>query len=83
MYSQLESEEFDRLLRSTGADRNLAVVIIRASENLAALSGTRYARWRFPAVRVRSMDQDGVVVRFPGPSASPAPRASGACHERP
>ncbi len=62
----LESEEFYGLLRSLGSDRNLAVVI--ASENLGALSGTT----RTMAVssgEVRSMDQDGVVVRFPGSSS--------------
>jgi lipoprotein-releasing system ATP-binding protein len=71
----LESEEFYGLLRSLGADRNLAVVI--ASESLAALSGT-VRTMAVSSGEVRSMDQDGVVVRFPGPSASPAPRASDA-----
>ncbi len=70
-----EGEEFYALLRSLGADRNLAVVI--ASENLSALSGTA----RMMAVssgEVRSMDQDGVVVPFPGVPASRSSRAGDA-----
>lgn len=71
----LESEEFYGLLRSLGADLNLAVVI--ASENLAALSGAARTM-AVSSEEVRSMDQDGVVVQFPGPSASRASRASDA-----
>jgi predicted ABC-type transport system involved in lysophospholipase L1 biosynthesis ATPase subunit len=73
--SPLESNELYTLLRSFGDERDLAVVI--ASENLAALSGTR----RTMAVssgEVRSMDQDGVVVPFPASSAPRAPRAGDA-----
>ena len=69
----LESNELSSLLLSLGEDPDLALVI--ASENLAALSGTA----RTMAVssgEVRSMDQDGVLVRFPGPSAPrPSPSA--------
>jgi ABC-type cobalamin/Fe3+-siderophores transport system ATPase subunit len=68
--SPLESDELQRLLRSLGEERGLAVVI--ASENLAPLSGAR----RTMAVssgEVRSMDRDGVVLPFPDPSV---PRAS-------
>jgi predicted ABC-type transport system involved in lysophospholipase L1 biosynthesis ATPase subunit len=71
----LESNELSTLLQALGNDRELAVVI--ASENLAALSGAS----RTMAVssgEVRSMDQDGVVVRFPAPSALRAPRAGDA-----
>jgi ABC-type cobalamin/Fe3+-siderophores transport system ATPase subunit len=71
----LESNELLTLLWSLGDERELAVVI--ASENLAALSGAT----RTMAVssgEVRSMDRDGVVVRFPAPSASRAPRAGDA-----
>jgi predicted ABC-type transport system involved in lysophospholipase L1 biosynthesis ATPase subunit len=71
----LESNELSSLLHSLGEDPDLAVVI--ASESLAALSGTS----RTMAVssgEVRSMDQDGVLVRFPGPSAPRAPRAGDA-----
>jgi ABC-type lipoprotein export system ATPase subunit len=60
--SPLDGEDFFAMLRSFGAERDLAVVI--ASENLAALSGTA----RTMAVssgEVRSMDQDSVIVPFP------------------
>lgn len=73
--SPLESDALYVLLRSLGEDRNLAVVI--ASENLAALSGTM----RTMAVssgEVRSMDQDGVIVRFPALLASRTPRVNDA-----
>jgi ABC-type ATPase involved in cell division len=71
--SPLESDELYALLRSLGSDRSLAVVI--ASENLAPLSGAM----RMMAVssgEVRSMDREGVIVRFPS-SASKASRAKG------
>ena len=73
--SPLESEDFYRLLRSLGAERDLAVVI--ASENLAALSGT-VRTMAVSSGEVRSMDQDGVVVRLPVASASRAPQAGDA-----
>jgi putative ABC transport system ATP-binding protein len=73
--SPLEGEEFYRLLRSLGGERDLAVVI--ASENLAALSGT-LRTMAVSSGEVRSMDKDGVVVRFPGASASRVPRAGDA-----
>jgi hypothetical protein len=69
----LESSELSSLLQSLGEDPDLAVVI--ASESLAALSGTS----RTMAVssgEVRSMDRDGILVRFPGPSA-PRARSAG------
>ena len=71
----LDCSELASLLGELGEDPELAVVI--ASENLAALSGTA----RTMAVssgEVRSMDQDGVLVRFPSPSAPRVPRAGGA-----
>lgn len=67
--SPLESNELYTLLRSLGAERELAVVI--ASENLSALSGT-LRTMAVSSGEVRSMDQEGVVVPFP---TSPAPRA--------
>jgi ABC-type cobalamin/Fe3+-siderophores transport system ATPase subunit len=73
--SPLETNELLVLLQSLGDDGELAVVI--ASENLAALSGAT----RTMAVssgEVRSMDQDGVVVRLPSPSVSRASRAGDA-----
>ncbi len=71
----LEGEEFYALLRSLGADRNLAVVI--ASESLSALSGTTRTI-ALSSGELRSMDQDGVLLRFPGISASRPPRAGDA-----
>jgi ABC-type sulfate/molybdate transport systems ATPase subunit len=71
----LESDDLYALLRSLGEQRDLAVVI--ASESLEALTGA----WRTMAVssgEVRSMDESGVLVRFPGTSASRAPRANDA-----
>jgi ABC-type ATPase involved in cell division len=73
--SPLESEDFYALLGSLGAERDLAVVI--ASENLAALLGT-VRTMAVSSGEVRSMDQDGVVVRFPAASASRAPRVNDA-----
>jgi predicted ABC-type transport system involved in lysophospholipase L1 biosynthesis ATPase subunit len=73
--SPLEANELLMLLQSLGDEGELAVVI--ASENLAALSGAN----RTMAVssgEVRSMDQDGVVVRLPSPSVSRASRAGDA-----
>jgi predicted ABC-type transport system involved in lysophospholipase L1 biosynthesis ATPase subunit len=73
--SPLEANELLMLLQSLGREGELAVVI--ASENLAALSGAT----RTMAVssgEVRSMDQDGVVVRLPSPSVSRASRAGDA-----
>jgi ABC-type cobalamin/Fe3+-siderophores transport system ATPase subunit len=73
--SPLESDELFDLLRSLGDERNLAVVV--ASENLAALIGTK----RMMAVSsgtVRSMDQDAVVVPFPDPKVSRASRVNDA-----
>jgi ABC-type cobalamin/Fe3+-siderophores transport system ATPase subunit len=68
----LEGEELYRLLRSLGEDRDLAVVV--ASENLAASAGAT----RTMAVsggEVRSMDEQGVLLRFPTPSAGHTARA--------
>jgi predicted ABC-type transport system involved in lysophospholipase L1 biosynthesis ATPase subunit len=73
--SPLESNELYALLGSLGEDRSLAVVI--ASENLAALAGAPRTM-SISSGEVRSMDQAGVVVRFPVPSASRAPRADDA-----
>ncbi len=73
--SPLESDKLYGLLRSLGEQRNLAVVV--ASENLAALSGS-VRRMAVSSGEVRSMDQDGVIVRFPAPSASRAPRVNDA-----
>ncbi len=70
--SPLEGEDFYVLLRSLGAERDLAVVI--ASENLAALSET-VRTMAVSSGEVRTMDQDGVIVPFPATSASRAPRA--------
>jgi len=71
--SPLESNELYTLLRSLGEDRRLAVVI--ASENLAATSGA-LRTMAISGGEVRSMDQDGVIVRFPGSPAPAAPRAN-------
>lgn len=63
----LESDDFYALLRSLGEESTLAVVV--ASESLAALAGAP----RTMAVsnaEVRSMDENGVVLRFPVPPAS-------------
>jgi len=68
--SPFESDELYALLRSLGNERNLTVVV--ASENLAALIGTRRTM-AISSGTVRSMDQDGVIVPFPNPSV---PRAS-------
>jgi predicted ABC-type transport system involved in lysophospholipase L1 biosynthesis ATPase subunit len=65
--SPLEGDKLYDLLRSLGGERNLAVVI--ASENLAALSGT-VRTMAVSSGEVRSMDQDGVVVRLPTASTS-------------
>jgi ABC-type cobalamin/Fe3+-siderophores transport system ATPase subunit len=73
--SPLESDDLYALLRSLGEERGLAVVI--ASENLAALSGT-LRTMAVSSGEVRSMDQDGVVVRFPGPSVPSASRVDDA-----
>jgi ABC-type methionine transport system ATPase subunit len=73
--SPLESDDLYSLLRSLGEERDLAVVI--ASENLAALSGT-LRTMAVSSGEVRSMDQDGVVVRFPGPSTPPGSRVDDA-----
>lgn len=73
--SPLEGEDFYALLRSLDAERDLAVVI--ASENLAALQGT-VRTMAVSSGEVRSMDQDGVIVRFPTASASRAFRADDA-----
>jgi ABC-type ATPase involved in cell division len=73
--SPLESDDLYALLQSLGEERNLAVVI--ASENLAALVGSR----RTMAVSsgtVRSMDQDGVIVPFPDPPVARASRVNDA-----
>jgi ABC-type ATPase involved in cell division len=73
--SPIESDELYGLLRSLGEDRSLAVVI--ASENVAATAGTL----RMMAVssgEVRSMDEDGVVVQFPGSPVVGSPRAGDA-----
>jgi ABC-type cobalamin/Fe3+-siderophores transport system ATPase subunit len=73
--SPFESDELYALLRSLGDERDLAVVI--ASENLAALVGTR----RTMAVSggtVRSMDQEGVIVPFPDRPISRASRVNDA-----
>jgi ABC-type ATPase involved in cell division len=66
--SPIESDELYGLLRSLGEDRSLAVVI--ASENVAATAGT-LRTMAVSSGEVRSMDEDGVVVPFPG---SPAVR---------
>lgn len=71
--SPLESDELYALLQSLGNERNLTVVI--ASENLAALTGTRRTM-AISSGEVRSMDQDGVIVPFPDPPVSRASRAS-------
>jgi putative ABC transport system ATP-binding protein len=73
--SPLEGDKLYGLLRSLGGERDLAVVI--ASENLAALSGT-VRTMAVSSGEVRSMDEDGVVVPFPAPSASRAPRVNDA-----
>jgi ABC-type ATPase involved in cell division len=73
--SPLESQDFYVLLQSLGAERDLAVVI--ASEDLAALPGTG-RRMAVSSGEVRSMDQDGVIVRFPTTSVSREPRVNDA-----
>lgn len=73
--SPLEGEVFYELLRSLGAERDLAVVI--ASENLAALSGT-VRTMAISSGEVRSMDQDGVIVPFPAMPASRTTRVDDA-----
>jgi ABC-type ATPase involved in cell division len=72
--SPIESDELYGLLRSLGEDRSLAVVI--ASENVAATAGT-LRTMAVSSGEVRSMDEDGVVVQFPGPPAA-RPRADDA-----
>lgn len=73
--SPMESEELYDLLRSLGAQRDLAVVI--ASEDLAPLTGTR-RRMIVSSGGVRSMDERGVVVQFPQPSPPRPSQASDA-----
>jgi ABC-type cobalamin/Fe3+-siderophores transport system ATPase subunit len=73
--SPLEGEDFYALLRSLGAERDLAVVI--ASENLTALSGT-VRTMAVSGGEVRSMDQNGVIVRFPATSVSRVSRVNDA-----
>lgn len=73
--SPLDSDELYALLRSLGNDRSLAVVI--ASENVAALAGARRTI-SISSGEVRSMDQQGVIVPFPAPLASRAPRVDNA-----
>jgi ABC-type methionine transport system ATPase subunit len=71
----LEGEELYVLLRELGKERKLAVVI--ASESLAALNGAE----RMMAIssgEVRSMDQSGMVVQFPGAAIARAARAGDA-----
>jgi ABC-type methionine transport system ATPase subunit len=71
----LEGEELYTLLRELGQERRFAVVI--ASESLAALTGVE----RMMAIssgEVRSMDQSGTVVQFPGPGVARADRAGNA-----
>lgn len=73
--SPLEGDKLYDLLRSLGAERDLAVVI--ASENLAALSGT-LRTMAVSSGEVRSMDEDGVVIRLPTASASRKPSVNDA-----
>jgi predicted ABC-type transport system involved in lysophospholipase L1 biosynthesis ATPase subunit len=73
--SPLESDELYGLLRLLGNDRDIAVVI--ASENLAALTGSRRTM-AISSGTVRSMDQDGVIVPFPDPLVSRASRVNDA-----
>lgn len=73
--SPIESDELYGLLRSLGEDRSLSVVI--ASENVAATAGT-LRTMAVSSGEVRSMDEDGVVVQFPGPPAVRPPRADDA-----
>lgn len=75
----LEGQEIYVLLRSLGERGDLAVVV--ASANLEAIGGV----WRTMAVsagEVRSMDEDGVLVRFPGARSGHAARAGGASSRR-
>lgn len=73
--SPMESEELYELLRSLGTERDLAVVI--ASEDLTPLAGTQ-RRMIISSGSVRSMDQQGVVVRFPQAPSSGRPQANDA-----